>query len=88
MQPDVRRESALSSAQWLQAAVGTANSTPPSPTGDLSFVPVSSSSQGQDGNPKPARNKGQGARSMQGPAQVLVIDGGIRLPEGVVQGGI
>jgi len=25
---------------------------------------------------------------MQGPAQVLVIDGGIRLPEGVAQGGI
>ena len=88
VQPDSRREAALSTAQWLQAAVGTANSTPPNPTGDLNFVPVDSSSQGQGGNAKPAPNAGQGARSMQGPAQVLVIDGGIRLPEGVAQGGI
>ncbi|CAB3687601.1 filamentous hemagglutinin [Achromobacter marplatensis] len=88
VQPDSRREAALSTAQWLQAAVGTANTTPPTLSGELSFVPVESGNQGQGGTAKPAPNAGQGARSMQGPAQVLVIDGGIRLPEGVVQGGI
>lgn len=90
VQPDSRRESALSSAQWLQAAVGNANSTPPNLTGDLSYVPVSSNSQNQNqnGNAQPAPNAGQGARAMQGPAQVLVIDGGIRLPEGLVQGSL
>ncbi|MGE8637078.1 MAG: beta strand repeat-containing protein, partial [Achromobacter sp.] len=88
--PDNRRASAQSAAQWLQAAVGTANSIPPNLTSDLSYVPVNSSSQGQDqpSTTQPAPNSGQGARAMQGPAQVLVIDGGIRLPEGVVQGGI
>ncbi|MDH2050802.1 YDG domain-containing protein [Achromobacter marplatensis] len=88
VQPDTRRDAALSTAQWLQAAVGTANTTPPTLSGELSFVPVESGNQGQGGTAKPAPNAGQGARSMQGPAQVLVIDGGIRLPEGVVQGGI
>ena len=90
LQPDRRRDSAVSTAQWLQAAVGTANATPPNLSGDLSYVPVSSGGQGQgqDTSTQPAPNAGQGARSMQGPAQVLVIDGGIRLPEGVVQGGI
>jgi filamentous hemagglutinin family protein len=88
VQPDSRRDAALSTAQWLQAAVGTANTTPPTLSGELSFVPVESGNQGQGGTAKPAPNAGQGARSMQGPAQVLVIDGGIRLPEGVVQGGI
>ncbi|NMK45142.1 YDG domain-containing protein [Achromobacter sp. Bel] len=88
VQPDSRREAALSAAQWLQAAVGTANTTPPTLPGELNFVPVDSGNPGQTGNAKPVPNAGQGARSMQGPAQVLVIDGGIRLPEGVVQGGI
>ncbi|MBB1595324.1 YDG domain-containing protein [Achromobacter sp. UMC46] len=90
VQPDSRRESALSTAQWLQAAVGTANTTPPTLPGDLSYVPVSSGSQepGQGTNAQPAPNAGQGARSVQGPARLLVIDGGIRLPEGAAQGGI
>jgi hypothetical protein len=88
VQPDTRREAALSAAQLLRTAVGTANSTEPDLSGGLSFVPVSSGNQGQGANAQPAPNAGQGARAMQGPAQVLVIDGGIRLPEGVVQGGI
>jgi hypothetical protein len=88
--PDNRRASAQSAAQWLQAAVGTANSIPPSLTGELSYVPVTSSSQGQDqpSTERPPQNAGQGARAMQGPAQVLVIDGGVRLPEGLLPGNI
>jgi hypothetical protein len=87
---DNRRASAQSAAQWLQAAVGTANAIPPNLTGELSYVPITSSSQGQDqpSTERPPQNAGQGARAMQGPAQVLVIDGGIRLPEGLLQGNI
>ncbi|CAB3648632.1 YDG domain-containing protein [Achromobacter pestifer] len=88
VQPDSRRTSALSAVQWLQAAVDSTNTPPPSMSGDLSFVPVSSGTPAQDVSTPPASNAGQGARSVQGPAQVLVIDGGIRLPDGVVQGGI
>lgn len=90
VQPDGRRQAAQSAAQWLQAAVGNANAnaTPPNLTGDLTYVPVNSNGQGQGGETQPAPNTGSGARVVQGPAQVLVIDGGIRLPEGVVAGGI
>jgi hypothetical protein len=42
VQPDTRREAALSAAQLLRTAVGTANSTEPDLSGGLSFVPVSS----------------------------------------------
>lgn len=82
---DERRNSAVTAAQWMQASITSVNANPPALSGDLAFVPVTS---GESGTNTPGAGAGQGARSVQGPAQVLVIDGGIRLPDGVIQGGI